>query len=108
MTEVERQEIKAKLIALGFWGEGERGDPTIGFQDAMTLYDRMAARLAQDHFQVSSWVGTDSLSRYAQVVCGRIVYELAAADTYTECICFAAMALHEFLKEHPECVTSQK
>ena len=29
MTESERQEIKAKLIDLRFWGNDEVGDPTL-------------------------------------------------------------------------------
>ena len=103
MTEVEREEIKARLIALGFWGEDEPGDPTVAFLDAITLHNRVAARLIKDHFQVSTWVGADSPSRTAQAVCGQNTYELATADTYPECVCLASLALPDFLKEHPEC-----
>ena len=103
MTEQERLQIKAKLIELEFWGGDEPGDPTVAFQDAITLHNRIAARVAKDHFKVSTWVGTSSPSRQAQVVCGQITYTLAAADNYPESVCLAALALPEFLKDHPEC-----
>ena len=47
MTEQERQEIKARLIELGFWGADEAGDPAADRSDAMTLYNRVAERLAK-------------------------------------------------------------
>ena len=47
MTEQERQEIKAMLIELGFWGADEAGDPAADRRDAMTLYKRAAERLAK-------------------------------------------------------------
>jgi hypothetical protein len=37
MTEQERQEIKARLIELGFWGADEAGDRAADRRDAMTL-----------------------------------------------------------------------
>lgn len=103
MTERKRHGIKDKLIELGFWGADEPGDPTATYQDALTLHDRVAIRIDKDNFRVSTWVGTNSLSRQAQVVCSEIVYNLAAADNYPESICLAALALPKFLKQHPEC-----
>jgi hypothetical protein len=108
VTERKRRGIKDKLIELGFWGADEPGDPTATYQDALTIHDRVATRIAKDHLRVSTWVGTNSLSRQAQVVCGEIVYNLAAADNYPESICLAALALPEFLKHHPECAADRQ
>jgi len=47
MTEQEKQEIKTKLIELGFWGADEAGDPAADRRDALTLYNRAAERLAK-------------------------------------------------------------
>ena len=102
MNESERYESMAKLIELGFWGADERGDPTDSYQDAMTLHDRVSAKIVKGVFVISTWVGTDSLFRQARVVCGQVVYELAYADNYPESI-----ALPEFLKQHPECAADQ-
>ena len=47
MTEQERQEIKARLIGLEFWGADEAGDAAADRRDAMTHYNLVAERLAK-------------------------------------------------------------
>lgn len=104
MTEQERQEVKVKLIELGFWGAEDQGDPTHDDRAAGTLSDRLQAKLAEDVLLTSIMVVGRSQARCAMVVDCEHSHELAIADTYPESICLAALALPEFLIRHPECV----
>lgn len=108
MTEQERQEIKAKLIELGFWESRELGNPASDQYDATALNGRLDAKLADDVYLVSTIVDKYSLARQVQVFNGDRIYTLATADNYPEAICRAALALPEFLKQHPECAADQK
>jgi hypothetical protein len=51
---------------------------------------------------------TNLPAQRVEVVKGRSVYPLATADSYPEAISLAALALPEFLRQHPECSTDQK
>jgi hypothetical protein len=42
MTEQMKEEIKAKLIELGFWGATEQGAPVTDHRDSQTLQERLA------------------------------------------------------------------
>ena len=108
MTEQERQEIKAKLIELGFWGDTEQGDPVADHRDSQTLQERLWRLLANDVTLASTGFSIDSPAQRVEVVKGRSVYPLATADSYPEAISLAALALTEFLRQHPECSTDQK
>src|SRR4030095_7794779 len=98
----ERQEMKARLIDLGFWGADEIGDPTTNNHDASTLNMRMDAKLAKDVFLVATPTTSHSLARQVLVFHGNHIYPLATADNYPEAVCLAALALPEFLRQHPE------
>jgi hypothetical protein len=63
MTEQERQEIKASLIELGFWGAEEAGNPIADSRDALTLYTRAAERLAKGAGLYSTGLTAISRSR---------------------------------------------
>jgi hypothetical protein len=102
MTYQEQQEMKARLIDLGFWGATELGDPTANNHDASTLNLRLEAKLAKDVFLVSTPTTSHSLTRQVMVFHGNHIYPIATADNYPEAICLAALALPEFLKQHPE------
>ena len=103
MTEQERQEIKARLIELGFWGADEDGDPTVDRRDAMRLYNRVAERLAKGADLYSTGLTAISKSRKIEVKRGGASYRLADGPNFPESICRAALTLPEFLKQHPEC-----
>jgi hypothetical protein len=107
MTDHERQSITAKLVELGFWGTDEPGDPVGDYHDAKTLHVRVGARLAGDAFVVSTCASGHSSARRVLISHGERLYPLGAADNYPESICLAALALHQFLEEHPECAADQ-
>ncbi len=103
MTEQEKQDIKAKLIELGFWGTTEYGDPVSNYHDSRTLQERLARSLADGAILASIGFTIPSQSRRVEVVKGEFVYPLVTAESYPEAMCLAALALPEFLKQHPEC-----
>lgn len=108
MTESERQEIKARLIDLRFWGADESGDPTTDRRDALTLYNRAAGRLAKGAGLYSTGLTAISRSRKIEVKRGGFTYRLADGANFSEAICLAALAMPQFLKRHPECAADQK
>ena len=108
MTESEKQEIKAKLIELGFWGADEAGDPTVDNRDALTLYNRVAERLSKGSALYSSSLTAISRSRKIEMKHDESSYRLADSPNFPESICRAALALPEFLKQHPECAADLK
>jgi hypothetical protein len=108
MTDHERQAITAKLVELGFWGTDELGDPVGDYHDAKTLHARVGERLAGNAFVVSTCASSHSSARRVLISHGKRLYPLGAADNYPESICMAALALPQFLEEHPECAADQK
>jgi hypothetical protein len=107
MTDHERQEITAKLIEQGSWGTDEPGDPVCDYHDAKTLHSRVGARLIGDAFVVSTCASSYSSARRVLISHGERLYPLGAADNYPESICLAALALPQFLEEHPERAADQ-
>jgi len=103
MTDQERQDIKAKLIELGVWGAHELDDPLTSKQDARTVQLRLQEWLADGVLLASTGYVGDSPARHIDVVRGEFSYRIADGDNYPEAICLAALALPEFLKQHPEC-----
>jgi len=103
VTERERQEIKARLIEFGFWGSNEPGDPTTDVHDAGTLNDRLQARLAKGAYLISEIALDHSLDREVVIFHGLQIYKLVTAPDFIEAIFLAALALPEFLRQHPEC-----
>jgi hypothetical protein len=108
MTDEEGQRIKARLIELGFWGVDEWGDPTANIHDAGKLNDRLQAKLAKKVFLVSRIPFGRSWGREVVIFHIHEEYKLAAAPTYMAAISLAALALPEFLREHPECAANQR
>jgi hypothetical protein len=98
--------IKAQLIKFGFWGADELGDPTTNIHDAGTLQDRLQAMLAEEAFLVSEIPPDLSWNREISIFHKRRTDKLATAPSYIEAICLAALALPEFLKQHPECAAA--
>jgi hypothetical protein len=103
MTDQQRQEIRAKLIEIGVWGAHEAGDPLTSKEDAQIVQDRLVERLAVGVFLGSRGYLGGSPARHIEVQRGEFNYEIANGDTYPEAVCLAALALPEFLKQHPEC-----
>jgi hypothetical protein len=108
MTERERQDIKARLIELGFWGADEPGDPTIYIHDAGTLNDRLQAKLAKSVYLISEIASDHSLIREVVIFHENQIYKLVTASGYIEAIFLAALALPEFLRQYPECETADR
>jgi hypothetical protein len=108
VIEQERQEIKAKLIELGLWGATEQGDPVTDHRDSQTLQERLARSLADRVILASTGFSITSPESRVEVVKGRVTYPLVVADSYPEAMCLAALALPEFLKQHPECAADQE
>ena len=103
MTEQEREELKAKLIELGFWDADDPGDPTIEHQCSQALHLSLENKLATDLFlSAANFTGDSAISR-VEVIHGANNYLLATAGNTTEAMCLAALALPEFLLQHPEC-----
>jgi hypothetical protein len=105
--ESENQEIKAKLIELGFWGADEPGDPTRNYHDAGTLNDRLQAKLADGVFLVCR-IADHSLAREVVIEADQTHTLVTVAVSYPEAMALAALALPEFLRRHPECAADQK
>jgi len=103
MTDQERQDIKAKLIELGIWSTYEIGDPLTSNQDARVVRLRLQEWLADTAILASTGYVGDSPARHIDVVRGEFSHRIADGDNYPEAICLAALALPEFLKQHPEC-----
>jgi len=103
MTEQEKQEIKTKLIELGFWRADETGDPLTSGEDARIVQHRLEGRLVDTVFVGSRGYVGGSTARHVEVVNGEFIYPIADGDNYSEAICRAGLALPEFLKQHPEC-----
>jgi len=108
MTDQERQAITAKLVELGFWETDEPGDPAVDYHDAKTLHARVGAKLAGDALVVSTCASSYSSARRVLILHGERSYPLGSADNYPESICLAALALPQFLEEHPECAADQE
>ncbi len=108
MTEQEQQEIKARLIDLGFWGADELGDPLANQLDASILNQRVDAKLAKGVFLVSMKITSHTSARQVLIFHGDHIYSLLIADNYQEAICMAALALPKFLTGHPECASYQE
>ena len=106
MTDLERLEIKAQLIGLGFWGADEPGDPVANHHDASILNQRVDALLAMDVFLVSTTTSSYSSVRQILILHWDREYTIVDADNYPEAISLAALALPEFLKDHPECAAA--
>jgi hypothetical protein len=103
VTDEQRQEIKAKLIELGVWRAHEVGDPLTSREAASVVQSRLQEWLADGVLLDSSGYVGDSPARRVDVVRGEFSYRIAVGDNYPEAICLAALALPEFLKQHPEC-----
>jgi hypothetical protein len=103
MTDQERQDIKAKLIELGIWSTYEIGDPLTSNQDARVVRLRLQEWLADTAILASTGYVGDSPARHIDVVRGEFSCRIADGENYPEAICLAALALTEFLKQHPEC-----
>jgi hypothetical protein len=103
MSDQQRQDIRAKLIEMGIWRSHEIGDPLTSQQDARVLRLRIEERLAADVILASTGYIGDSLARHIDVVRGEFTYRIADGDNYPEAICLTAIALPEFLRQHPEC-----
>src|SRR5215510_7949316 len=108
MTDQERRDIKARLIELGFWGADEEGDPTSNIDDAAKLKDRLDAKLAEGVYLGSRVLVPLSLDRELLIWNMDQEYQLVTASNYIEGISLAALALPEFLREHPECAVDRK
>jgi len=92
MTDRERQEIKNKLIELGFWGANEEGDPTSDLHAAEELQRRMKKRFATSFLSSTSFA--DVILRMREVRIGEDVFVA---------MCLSALAIPDYLKRHPEC-----
>jgi hypothetical protein len=108
MTDQERRDIKTKLIEMGIWGEHETGDPLTSKEDAWVVQNRLEERLADTVFVGSRGYVGGSPARHIDVARGEFSYRLADGDNYQEAICLAALALPEFLGQHPECVAGDQ
>ena len=108
MTDQERQDIKAKLIEFGIWSTYEIGDPLTSNQDARVVRLRLQEWLADTVLLASAGYVGDSPARHIDVVRGEFSYRIADGDSYPEAICWAAIALPEFLKQNPECAADQQ
>jgi hypothetical protein len=103
MTEQQRQDIRAKLIELEIWRSHEIGDPLTSEQDARVLRLRIEERLANGVLLTSTGFVGGSPARHIAVRRGESSYPIADGDNFPEAICLAALALPEFLRQHPEC-----
>jgi hypothetical protein len=108
MTEEERRVAKARLIVFGFWGADEPGDPTTDVHDAGALHDRLQAKLAEGAYLVTEVASDHSLTREVVIFHIDQVHNLGAAPNYIEAITLAALALPEFLRQHPECAAEDR
>jgi len=103
MTDQQRQDIRAKLIELGVWATHEIGDPLTSEQDARVVRSRLQEWLAASVLLASHGYVGGGPARHVDLVRGEFTYRIADGDNYPEAICLAALALPEFLKQHPEC-----
>ena len=108
MTEQERQEMKTRLIELGFWGTTEIGNPITSNKDARTLFGRLEEALAS-HINLSrTGFTTDSPAGKIQIVHDSFIYTFATELIFCDAVCRTAIAMPAFLEEHPECAAIKK
>jgi hypothetical protein len=107
MTQQERHEVKAMLIELGFWDASDPGDPTTDYQSSQTLHHILENHLAKDLFLSSANFIGDSSECRVELVQGPSSYTLATAANPPEAMWMAALALPEFLRQHPECASEE-
>jgi hypothetical protein len=108
MTESKKQEIRAKLIELGFWGADETGDPLTSEKDAKVVRSRICERLGHAVYLDSHHYPDDSPVTIIEIYRLQFGYRIVEGDNYPEAICLAALKLPEFLTKHPECAADQK
>jgi hypothetical protein len=102
MTESKQQEIRAKLVELGFWGADETGDPLTSENDAKVIQSRIRERLGHAVYQCESHP-YDSPFTVIEIYRLQFSYRIVEGVSFPEAICLAALKLPEFLKQHPEC-----
>jgi hypothetical protein len=103
MIESEKQEIRAKLIELGFWGADEPGDPTTDRHAAVELRNRIARQIAPG-FSVSFGFADRQLTKYVVQIVGQgIDHPFTPDHDRFIAICRAALELPEFFTQRPEC-----
>jgi hypothetical protein len=103
MTESGRQEVKARLIELGFWMESEKGDPATDPSAAGALRKRIEGRIAAQCVMPAGFADEEMTRRRARLVGPGIDHAFSADEDMAIAICRAALELPEFLKEYPEC-----
>jgi len=108
MTEQERNEIKSKLIELGFCGTDDEGDPTADEKALGVLLERMEERLAVGLLLSTDFADAVRKTREVRVLGVGIDHPLAAGDDLFAAICRTALALPDFLRQHPECARDGK
>jgi hypothetical protein len=90
------------------WGVDEPGDPTTDVYDARTLNDRLQAKLSDGVYLISEIASDHSLILDVVIFHEYQIYKLVTAPNYIEAISLAALALPEFLRQHPECAADQR
>ena len=105
MNNQERQELKDRLIELGFWGADEPGDPVTDESAALKVGERATERFGVLLVSSAGVAGGVSISpgQDVLIICEESTRQIASGETYAEAICLASIALPEFLKQHPEC-----
>jgi hypothetical protein len=103
MTDEQRQEVKTKLIEMGFWRADETGRPLTSEKDAKVVQLRICDRLGPAVYLDSYGHPDGWRVQYIDILRLQFSYRIAEGDNYPEAICRAAQALPEFLKKHPEC-----
>jgi hypothetical protein len=103
MTKEEQQEVKAKLIELGYWGADEPGNPTTDRHALGELRKRMARQIAPGFSVRAELVHKRSMKSVVRIVGPGIDHAFTAGADAVLAICRAALELPEFLKQHPEC-----
>lgn len=98
----EKQTLADHLAMAGFWNQ-EDGDPTANEHSLGLVLDRINERLARGVFLVFYGPDSDQVGHQARLVWGRNQKVLAIGEDLSATIYNAALALPDFLKNHPEC-----
>lgn len=99
----ETRRLIERLTEVGFWNVDDKGDPETDEKALGLLLTRVEGRLAKNARYFVNSPGIGRLYYETRLICAGEKHSLATGSTLAEVICNMALALPDFLKDHPEC-----
>jgi hypothetical protein len=99
----EPKDLKKCLIEAGFWGTDDEGDLATDVEAVELVIGRMQERLAEDVSLLFYAPEVAHPEHEARLEWAGGRQTLASGVSIGDAICNAALALSDFLKQHPDC-----